>query len=136
MDQYITLYRKYRPHAFNEVVGQDLVIKTLTNAISSNRIAHAYIFAGPKGIGKTTIAKIFAKAVNCLNSKNGDACNECDHCRSISANSTTDVIELDAASNNGVDQIRTIVDSVNFLPTSLHYKVYIIDEAHMLTTSA
>jgi DNA polymerase-3 subunit gamma/tau len=133
---YISLYRKYRPKSFREVTGQEIIVRTLTNSIKSNKVGHAYIFAGPKGIGKTTIAKIFAKAVNCENPVDGDACNQCTNCQIISNNQTTDVIELDAASNNGVDEVRTIIDAIRFLPTSLKKKVYIIDEAHMLTTSA
>ncbi len=134
--EYISLYRKYRPSSFNEVVGQKPIIKTLLNSIQQNKISHAYIFSGSKGIGKTSIAKIFAKAVNCSNPDNGDCCNECEICKMIGNNQATDVIELDAASNNGVEEIRKIVESVNFLPIQLKYKVYIIDEAHMLTTSA
>ena len=134
--EYISLYRKYRPTNFNTVVGQKPIIRTLLNSIQQGKIAHAYIFYGSKGIGKTSIAKIFAKAVNCLNPVNGDACNECENCKLIFDNKTSDIIELDAASNNGVDEVRNIIDSVGFLPTALKYKVYIIDEAHMLTTSA
>ncbi len=134
--EYISLYRKYRPTNFSTVVGQKPIIKTLLNSIQQGKIAHAYIFYGSKGIGKTSIAKIFAKAVNCLNSVNGDACNECENCKLIIDSKTSDIIELDAASNNGVDEVRNIIDSVGFLPTALKYKVYIIDEAHMLTTSA
>lgn len=134
--EYISLYRKYRPTNFNTVVGQKPIIRTLLNSIQQGKIAHAYIFYGSKGIGKTSIAKIFAKAVNCLNPINGDACNQCENCKLILEDKTSDIIELDAASNNGVDEVRNIIDSVGFLPTVLKYKVYIIDEAHMLTTSA
>jgi DNA polymerase-3 subunit gamma/tau len=130
------LYRKYRPQVFQDITGQDFVIKTLRNSIKLNRLAHAYIFAGPKGIGKTTIAKVFAKAINCLSPVDGDACNKCEACKLISAGQTTDILELDAASNNSVDDIRNIIENVNFLPTILKKKVYIIDEAHMLTPSA
>ncbi len=134
--EYISLYRKYRPTNFNTVVGQKPIIKTLLNSIQQGKIAHAYIFYGSKGIGKTSIAKIFAKTVNCLEPINGDACNECENCKLIIDSKTSDIIELDAASNNGVDEVRNIIDSVGFLPNTLKYKVYIIDEAHMLTTSA
>jgi DNA polymerase-3 subunit gamma/tau len=130
------LYRKYRPLSFQDITGQDFVIKTLRNSIKLNRLAHAYIFAGPKGIGKTTIAKVFAKALNCLHPVDGDACNQCETCQLINANQTTDILELDAASNNSVDDIRNIIENVHFLPTILKKKVYIIDEAHMLTPSA
>jgi DNA polymerase-3 subunit gamma/tau len=133
---YISLYRKYRPKSFQEITGQEIIVRTLTNSIKLNKVGHAYIFAGPKGIGKTTIAKIFAKAVNCLHPIDGDACNQCTNCQIINSNQTTDVLELDAASNNGVDEVRAIIDGVRFLPTSLNKKVYIIDEAHMLTTQA
>jgi DNA polymerase-3 subunit gamma/tau len=133
---YISLYRKYRPKLFHDITGQEFIVRTLTNSIKQQKVSHAYIFAGPKGIGKTTIAKIFAKAVNCLHPVNGDACNECVNCKIISDNQTTDILELDAASNNGVDEVRIIIDGVRFLPTSLNKKVYIIDEAHMLTTQA
>lgn len=134
--EYISLYRKYRPTSFNDVVGQKPIIKTLLNSIQQGKIAHAYIFSGSKGIGKTSIAKILAKAINCTNSKSGDACNECETCKLINNNQVTDIVELDAASNNGVEEVRKIIESVAFLPVQLKYKVYIIDEAHMLTTSA
>ena len=130
-----SLYQKYRPKQFKDVLSQDVIIKTLTNSILQNKIGHAYIFAGPKGIGKTTIAKIFSKAINC-SGFNGDVCNKCDSCKSINENNTTDILELDAASNNGVDDIRNILESVKYLPLEHKYKVYIIDEAHMLTNQA
>jgi DNA polymerase-3 subunit gamma/tau len=133
---HLALFRKYRPKLFHEIVGQEFIVRTLTNEIKLNKVSHAYIFAGPKGIGKTTIAKIFAKAVNCLHPIDGDACNQCTNCKIINENQTTDILELDAASNNGVDEVRTIIDGIRFLPTSLNKKVYIIDEAHMLTTQA
>ncbi|MDR1991185.1 MAG: DNA polymerase III subunit gamma/tau [Mycoplasmataceae bacterium] len=133
---YISFYRKYRPKLFSQVFGQEFIVRTLTNAIKLNKVSHAYIFAGPKGIGKTTIAKIFAKAINCTQPVNGDACNQCTNCQIINQNQTTDIIELDAASNNGVDEIRNIIENVRFLPTSLKKKVFIIDEAHMLTVQA
>ncbi|MDR1235315.1 MAG: DNA polymerase III subunit gamma/tau [Mycoplasmataceae bacterium] len=133
---YISLYRKYRPKSFRDITGQEFIVRTLTNAIKQSKVSHAYIFAGPKGIGKTTIAKIFAKAVNCLHPIDGDACNQCEHCKIINENQTTDILELDAASNNGVDEVRSIIEGVRFLPANLNKKVYIIDEAHMLTTQA
>lgn len=132
----IALYRKYRPSKFNEVVGQNAIVKTLASSIVNNSRTHAYIFAGNKGSGKTTVAKIFSKAINCLNSNNGEACNECSNCKAIDEASTTDFVELDAASNNGVEEIRNIINLTNYLPNKLKYKVYIIDEAHMLTTNA
>ena len=133
---YQALYRKYRPSKFNEVVGQKHIIKTLKNAVSENRVMHAYLFSGPRGIGKTTLARIFARAVNCLNPINGEPCNECANCKAINIDETTDVVELDAASNNGVEEIRNILERVNFLPSQLTKKVYIIDEVHMLSGAA
>lgn len=133
---YKALYRSYRPQTFGEVIGQKHVIQTLKNAINEKKTSHAYVFSGLRGIGKTTIARILAKAVNCENPINGEPCNNCASCKSIITSTTTDIIELDAASNNGVDEIRNILDKVTFLPTSLNKKVYIIDEVHMLSTSA
>lgn len=133
---YQALYRKYRPTKFSEVVGQKYIIKTLKNAVSENRVMHAYLFSGPRGIGKTSLARIFARAVNCLNPQNGEPCNECANCRAITIEETTDIIELDAASNNGVEEIRNILEKVNFLPSQLNKKVYIIDEVHMLSGAA
>lgn len=132
---YQVLYRTYRPSKFNEVVGQEYIIKILKNAIKSNKIAHAYLFAGPRGTGKTTIAKLFAKAINCDNFKE-EACEECSNCKALKENNHPDIIELDAASNNGVDNIREIVEQVNYAPILGKYKVYIIDEVHMLSDSA
>lgn len=132
---YQVLYRTYRPAKFEEVVGQDYIIKILKNAIKSNKIAHAYLFAGPRGTGKTTIAKLFAKAINCESFKE-EACDECDSCIAFNNNSHPDIIEMDAASNNGVDNIREIVEQVNYAPILGKYKIYIIDEAHMLSDSA
>ena len=131
---YISLYRKYRPKKFSEVVGQDVIIKIIRNSIKNNQINHAYIFSGPRGTGKTTIAKIFARAVNCLDF-NEDVCEKCDNCIN-NPNNEIDIIEIDAASNNGVDEIREIRNSVKYLPSSLKYKVYIVDEVHMLSSSA
>ena len=133
---YQALYRKYRPKVFDDVVGQDFVIKTLKNAIIYNKVSHAYLFYGPRGIGKTTIAKIFARAVNCEKSKDGNPCDICSSCIKSKENQTVDIIEIDAASNNGVDEIREIKSKVNIVPSDLKYKVYIIDEVHMLTSGA
>nr|MDE5552946.1 DNA polymerase III subunit gamma/tau [Malacoplasma sp.] len=132
----VAYYRKYRPNSFERIQGQDFIVKTLKNAVSQNKISHAYIFSGPRGIGKTSIAKIFSKAINCLDSKNGDCCNKCKNCELINTNKTLDIIELDAASNNGVNEIRTIIDSSDYKPLDLKSKVYIIDEVHMLTNAA
>lgn len=132
---YQVLYRQYRPQRFSEVVGQDYVVKTLVNAITSKRIAHAYLFAGPRGTGKTTIAKLFAKAINCENF-NKEACDECKSCEAYNGATHPDIIELDAASNNSVKDVREIIDQVPYAPLLGKYKVYIIDEVHMLTTEA
>ena len=133
---YQALYRKYRPKSFNDVVSQDSVKKILINSIKNNTVSHAYLFSGPRGIGKTSIAKIFAKAVNCLDfEKNNDSCLECENCLESDLNSV-DILEIDAASNNGVDQIRELKSKVNIVPSKLKYKVYIIDEVHMLSNSA
>lgn len=133
---YQALYRMYRPQSFDDVVGQTHVTKTLRNAISKGKQSHAYIFSGPRGTGKTSIAKVFAKAINCLNSDDGEPCNECAICKGITQGTNSDVIEIDAASNNGVDEIRNIRDKVKYAPSESKYKVYIIDEVHMLTTGA
>ena len=133
--EYISLYRKYRPKTFSDVVGQEVVVKILKNSILNNKIGHAYIFSGPRGTGKTSIAKIFSKAVNCLNTTDGDLCNNCANCLQ-NIDEEIDIIEIDAASNNGVDEIREIRNSVKLMPVHLKYKVYIIDEVHMLSTSA
>lgn len=133
---YIALYRKYRPLKFEDIVGQESVTKILKNQINSGKISHAYIFSGCRGTGKTSAAKIFARAVNCLNSINGEPCNECEVCKKILQNTTTDVVEMDAASNNSVENIRQIRQEVVYTTVDTKYRVYIIDEAHMLTTSA
>lgn len=134
---YMALYRKWRPDAFEEVKGQEHIVTTLKNQITHQRIGHAYLFCGTRGTGKTTVAKLFAKAVNCEHPKeDGSPCNECPTCKSISSGSSLNVIEIDAASNNGVDNIREIRDEVQYSPTEGKYKVYIIDEVHMLSTGA
>ncbi len=132
---YISLYRKYRPHKFKDVVGQNVVVKILENSILNNKIGHAYIFSGPRGTGKTSIAKIFARAVNCLKTTDGDVCGECESCKS-NIEEELDIVEIDAASNNGVDEIREITNNVKLMPSNLKYRIYIIDEVHMLSTSA
>ena len=133
---YVALYRAYRPQKFSEVVGQAHIIKTLQNAIKLNKVAHAYLFCGPRGTGKTTLAKIMAKAMNCENGPTPEPCCECEMCKGITQGMISDVVEIDAASNNGADDIRALRDTVKFLPSQGKYKIYIIDEVHMLTTSA
>jgi len=134
----LVLYRKYRPQIFAEVIGQEHVVKTLTNAISSGIISHAYLFSGPRGSGKTTIARLLAKALNCENRKEGTAepCNKCSSCLEIAENRAIDLIEIDAASHRGIDEIRELKDGIQFAPTKSKYKVFIIDESHQLTKEA
>ena len=133
---YQALYRKWRPQKFEDMVGQTAVTKTLKNAIIHHKTSHAYLFTGPRGTGKTSAAKIFAKAINCLNPKDGEPCNDCLLCKGITEGTIGDVIEIDAASNNGVEEIRDIRDKARYAPTQATYKVYIIDEVHMLSTGA
>ena len=132
---YLALYRKYRPKTFDEVIGQDHIVKTLINQIKLDKISHAYLFTGSRGTGKTSTAKIFAKAINCTASKNGSPCLECETCKALDK-TNIDVLEIDAASNNGVDEIRDLREKVKYPPVVGKYKVYIIDEVHMLSTSA
>ncbi len=133
---YTALYRNFRPLKFSDMVGQEHITKTLRNQVMSGRVGHAYLFTGGRGTGKTTSAKIMSRVVNCLNPQNGEPCNECEMCKEILDGSLTDVVEMDAASNNSVEDIRSIRDEVNFLPTKAKYRVYIIDEVHMLSTGA
>ena len=133
---YMALYRKWRPDTFEEVKGQEHIVTTLKNQLTHDRIGHAYLFCGTRGTGKTTVAKLFAKAVNCEHPVDGSPCGQCASCRSITEGSSMNVIEIDAASNNGVDNIREIRDEVQDSPTEGKYKVYIIDEVHMLPGGA
>ena len=134
--EYLALYRKYRPHNFDDVRGRDAIVRTLKNQIISGRIGHSYLFCGTRGTGKTTIARIFARAVNCENQQDGNPCGECPTCRAIEAEANLNVTELDAASNNSVDDIRAIVDQVEYSPTQGRFRVFIIDEVHMLSNAA
>ncbi len=133
---YIVLARKWRPMKFEEVVGQDHVTRTLVNSIKQQRIAHSYIFSGPRGVGKTTTARLLAKAVNCQHQPAVNPCNECETCREITNGSSLDVIEIDGASNRGIDEIRNLRENIRFAPAAAKYKIYIIDEVHMLTKEA
>jgi DNA polymerase-3 subunit gamma/tau len=129
------LYRTYRPQGWEEVVGQEHIVRTLRNALQADRIAHAYLFAGPRGTGKTTLARLLAKAVNCLNAEpRARPCNACENCRAVNEGRFMDLIEIDAASNTSVEDVRELRDKINFAPSQGKYKVYIIDEVHMLST--
>ncbi len=132
----IALYRKYRPQKFSEVVGQEHVVKILLNAVESGKVSHAYLFSGPRGCGKTTIARLLAKAVNCEKKDNPDPCNKCSSCLEIRKGNAVDLIEIDAASHRGIDEIRELRDGIRFSPAKLDYKVFILDEAHQLTSGA
>ncbi len=134
----LVLYRKYRPKTFSEIIGQEHIVQTITNAISSRMISHAYLFSGPRGSGKTTIARLIAKSVNCLDRRENEyePCNRCENCKEINEARSIDLIEIDAASNRGVDEIRELKDGIKFAPTKSKYKVFIIDEAHQLTKEA
>ena len=133
---YQALYRKYRPSTFEEVVGQGHIVQTLKNAVENNRIAHAYLFCGPRGTGKTSIAKIFARTLNCTSQNHDRPCGQCQNCTDSLNGSHPDIIEIDAASNNGVDEVRNLIERVKYAPMEGNYKVYIIDEVHMMTQSA
>ncbi|MBO7313488.1 MAG: DNA polymerase III subunit gamma/tau, partial [Alistipes sp.] len=136
MENFIVSARKYRPATFASVVGQRHITSTLKNAIERGQLAHAYLFCGPRGVGKTTCARIFAKAINCLNPQAGEACNECEFCRSFNEGRSLNVHELDAASNNSVDDIRNLIEQVRVIPQQGRYSVFVIDEVHMLSTNA
>ena len=134
---YTSLYRKYRPDTFDKVIGQDHIVRTLKNQIAHGNVGHAYIFTGTRGTGKTSVAKIFARAVNCLSPlADGSPCGKCENCVELASNSNFDILEIDAASNNSVDQIRELTDKIGFPPTVGKYKVYIVDEVHMLSKAA
>lgn len=133
---YLALYRKFRPKTFNQVIGQEHITSTLINQVKTGQIGHAYLFTGSRGTGKTSCAKIFAKAINCLNNLNGSPCGNCEVCKSLEDPSNIDVLEIDAASNNGVNEIRELREKIKYSPINAKYKVYIIDEVHMLTDSA
>ncbi|HEX5548823.1 MAG TPA: DNA polymerase III subunit gamma/tau, partial [Ktedonobacterales bacterium] len=131
-----SLYRKWRSQTFADLVGQEEVVRTLLNAVRDGRLAHAYLFCGPRGTGKTSVARLLAKAINCQNPHNGEPCNECISCQEITSGRSPDVIEIDAASNTGVDNIRDLRENVNLLGSGGHHRVFIIDETHMLSTAA
>lgn len=132
---YKALYNKYRSQTFDELVGQQTIVTTLKNALATNKIAHAYLFCGPRGTGKTSVARLFAKALNCSEGV-GHQCNKCENCIQISEGQHPDVIEIDAASNSGVDEVRSLIEKVKYAPIKGRYKIYIIDEVHMMTPSA
>ena len=130
---YVVLARKLRPSRFDDLIGQETTAQTLRNAVLSDRVAHAFLFTGSRGVGKTSAARILTKAVNCLNPNNGEPCNRCENCTEINQNASADVIEIDAASNRGIENIRELRENVNYVPAKCRFKIYIIDEAHMLT---
>ena len=133
---YQVFARKYRPQTFDDLVGQAHVTRTLKNAVEQNRLAHAYLFVGPRGIGKTSTARILAKALNCVNGPTTTPCGDCDSCKEITQGNSLDVLEIDGASHNGVEQVRELRDNVRYVPSKGHFKIYIIDEVHMLTSAA
>ena len=133
---YQVFARKYRPQTFDDLVGQKHVTHTLKNAVEQNRLAHAYLFVGPRGIGKTSTARILAKALNCVHGPTVTPCGVCDNCKEIAGGNSLDVLEIDGASNNGVEQVRELRDNVRYAPAKGHFKIYIIDEVHMLTSAA
>src|SRR4030067_2174511 len=129
-------YRKWRPQTLTELVGQEHVSQTLRNAVKGGRVAHAYLFCGPRGTGKTSTGRILAKAINCLNPVNGEPCNACEMCKAFNDGSALDIIEIDAASNRGINEIRELIEKVHYAPTAANYNVYIVDEVHMITDAA
>ena len=133
---YLSLYRKYRPDTWDKVIGQKYVVRTLINQIERKTVTHAYLFTGTRGTGKTTSAKIFARAINCLHPVDGSPCGECEICRALRGEGSIDILEMDAASNNGVEEIRDLRENVQYPPSVAKYKVYIVDEVHMLSASA
>ena len=133
---YLALYRRFRPSGFDGLIGQDHLVRTLTNQINTGRIGHAYLFCGARGTGKTSAAKIFARAINCLSPVNGSPCGKCEVCKALADSANLDILEMDAASNNKVENVREIREKIQYPPVSGKYKVYIIDEVHMLTTEA
>ncbi|MBL6967598.1 MAG: DNA polymerase III subunit gamma/tau, partial [Desulfobacteraceae bacterium] len=133
---YQVLARKWRPQLFQDVIGQEHITQTLTNAIKTGRLAHAYLFSGPRGVGKTSVARIFAKAINCDQGEPGIPCNKCRSCTEITDGSSVDVQEIDGASNRGIDEIRDLRESIKYMPSSSRYRIYVIDEVHMLTLPA
>ncbi len=136
MSENIVLYRKYRPQSFSEIIGQEHIVKTLTNSIISGNISHAYLFSGPRGSGKTTVARLFAKAINCEKLVDAEPCNKCDSCKEIMGSNSLDLMEIDAASHTGVDDIRELISGIKFSPVKSKYKIFIIDECHQLSKSA
>src|SRR3989338_7786309 len=136
MQENIVLYRKYRPQSFSEIIGQEHIVKTLTNAIKAGNISHAYLFSGPRGSGKTTIARIFAKAINCERPSGFEPCNKCSSCLEIMQSKSMDLIEIDAASHRGIDDVRELREGIKFAPVKSKYKIFIIDECHQLSKDA